>query len=343
MLLSHDLAALEKVAGTNLAAKVLVFELFNRFIVLESYPDIDPPVVIRVGFLPYDLALFIKEAQIKKTITIAIPFLAHKFIVFEVLDTIPFPGTLGIAPTPVEPSLRKCLNHFDSPAAGCVLFSANHLFALKINDSAKLSVASKIFLLFYKPSVLIVATQIDLAVILPVKLLSDQLTVLEIRETVGFAVTVGIFIYTTDLAVFVKDCARAIPGRFWIFLAPYRLTVLIIDPNRRLSGSVGILTFPFDFPVDVKKIPGIHAAIVLAGDLLTPGLARFVIYKDIGLAIEIDILLNLFNLPLPIVVSPSIHLAVAIGISLLADDVAPFIVKETCHGLLACCWTYREE
>src|SRR5215831_12805599 len=143
---------------------------------------------------------------------------------------------------------------------------------LEINDSAKLSVASKIFLLFYKPSVLIVATKIDLAVVLPVKFLSDQLAVLEIRKTVGFAVTVGIFIYTTDLAVFVQDSACAIPGRFWIFLAPYRLTVLIIDPNRRLSGSVGILTFPFDFPIDVKEIPGIYDAIVFAGDLLTLGL-----------------------------------------------------------------------
>src|SRR4029077_3497817 len=228
------------------------------------------------------------------------------------------------------------LNHVNSPAARRILFPADYFFALKVDDSAEFSVAPKIFLLLCKPSVLVIAAEIDFAVIFPVKLLSDQLTVLEIREAVSFAVAVGVLVYTTDLTVFKENSACAVAGGLWIFLAPHCLAVLIIDPNRRLPGPVGILTFALDFSARVEKVPGIYAAIVFAGDLLPLGLAGFVVYEDIGFTIEINVLFNLFNLSLSIIISPAIHLAVAIGISFLADDVASLIVKKAGHGLLAC-------
>ena len=73
----------------------------------------------------------------------------------------------------VEPSLGKCLNHVNSPAAGRVLFPANYFFALKVDDSAEFSVAPQIFLLLCQPPVLVIAAEIDFGVIFPVKLLPD--------------------------------------------------------------------------------------------------------------------------------------------------------------------------
>src|SRR5262249_10140021 len=143
LLLPHHLAILEKVARANLAAKVLILELFNPLVILEFYPNINSPIVISIRLLSYDLALFVKQSQIKKAIPVGISFLPNQLIVFEVLDSIPFSSALGIAPASVEPSLGECLNHVDSPATGCVLFSTDYLFSLEVNDSGELSIAPK--------------------------------------------------------------------------------------------------------------------------------------------------------------------------------------------------------
>ena len=90
-------------------------------------------------------------------------------------------------------------------------------------------------------------------------------------------------------------------------------------------------------------MPNIDSTIVFTGDLLPLGFPRFVVNKDVGLTIEIDVLFNLFNLSLLVIVGPAIHFAVTVGISFLADDIAPLIVKETGHGLLACCWIGGQE
>src|SRR5262249_11620387 len=111
--------------------------------------------------------------QIKKAIPVGISFLPNQLIVFEVLDSIPFSSALGIAPASVEPSLGECLNHVDSPATGCVLFSTDYLFSLEVNDSGELSIAPKVFLLLNESSVLVIAAEIDLAVVFPVRFLSN--------------------------------------------------------------------------------------------------------------------------------------------------------------------------
>ena len=99
----------------------------------------------------------------------------------------------------------------------------------------------------------------------------------------------------------------------------------------------GILAFPLNLALGVKKNPGIDPAIILAGNLFAPRLATFVVNENIGFPIKIDILLDPLDLTLPVIVGPTIHLAVAIGVARLADNVALLIIIKARHRLLAAC------
>src|SRR5207249_12287398 len=97
----------------------------------------------------------------------------------------------------------------------------------------------------------------------------------------------------------------------------------------------GILAFPLNLALGVKKDPGVDPTVVLAGDLFACRLAAFVVNENVGFPIKIDILLDPLDLTLPVIVGPTIHLAVAIGAARLADDVALLTIIAARHWLLA--------
>jgi hypothetical protein len=90
-----------------------------------------------------------------------------------------------------------------------------------------------------------------------------------------------------------------------------------------------------DLAQGVVEKPGVNLPIVLAGNFLPDRFPSFVVERDVGLAVEVDILRHPYRLPLLIVMGPKVHFAVTIGVLFLADDLAPLIVEETCGRLLA--------
>src|SRR5205807_8255864 len=95
----------------------------------------------------------------------------------------------------------------------------------------------------------------------------------------------------------------------------------------------GILAFPLNLALGVKKNPGIDPAIILAGNLLAHRLATFVVNENIGFPIKIDILLDPHALTSRQIASPQIYLDDAMRADHLTDTAAFLAIIKAHHKL----------
>jgi hypothetical protein len=59
LLLLNNFVAFENVTSGNFALIILILELFDSLALLKSYPDVDLPVAVGVGFLSDYCAFFV--------------------------------------------------------------------------------------------------------------------------------------------------------------------------------------------------------------------------------------------------------------------------------------------
>src|SRR6516162_6951278 len=167
-----------------------------------------------------------------------------------------------------------------------------------------------------------------------IKLLANQLPVVKIRKSIGLPIPLAGFFNADHLAILVKNLPLSGARGVARLLAPHRLPVLIVHPHRRFAGMSSILTFTLNFPFAVEIKPGVDLAIIFAGDFLTHRFSRFVVDDHIGLAVEINILLDSLDLTVGIIIDPAVHFAIPIGILLLARYITAFVIIKTCDRLL---------
>src|ERR687897_962366 len=90
LLLLDKLSASEGIARADRATRMLILELLDAFPILESNPNINTSISIRIAFLPLDMASYVENPQIENTVSVGIAFFANQLIILENVKRIPF-------------------------------------------------------------------------------------------------------------------------------------------------------------------------------------------------------------------------------------------------------------